>query len=198
MRIRSLPVFASNETLLRPPRIRDSLQIYRCLREPVMRRFLRTAQTPRPWHGLLFVLRAKYDRWRGRRLDWMIILRKTGEVIGCRSYFNISHQPPPSAEIGLWVARPFWGRQLGDSAVEQANCYVYGTLGIHRLVARVDPRNERARPNGPHEQRPWTYEGRLRDHVRGKKGYRDMDLYSRLRTDSEVAHLLRSAGFHVA
>ena len=178
--------FVTEKMVLRQPRLRDSWKVYRHLSDPLMRRFLRTPAVPRPWHGLAFILKSRLGQWRGRRLDFILELRETGEVVGCRSYFNVVLREPSSAEFGVWVARRFWGHDLAWEGAEQAMFHIYETVGIHRMYFRVHERNAQARPKDERkseDKTPWEPEGTLRDYIRRGDGYQTMLLYSRLKTD---------------
>lgn len=189
------PVFVTEKMILRVPQLRDSWQIYRHLRDPLMRRFLRTPKVPRPWHGLAFVLRSLLGRWRGRRLDLMLVLKETGQVVGCRTYFNVSLAAPSSAELGVWLARPYWGSKLAWEGWRESSVFMYGTLKIHRMYYRVHERNVQAKPKeNVDNELPSTCEGKLRDCVRRGDGYETMLLYSRLRTEPRTIEWMREQG----
>lgn len=191
-------VFETDLLILRPPKLRDSWTLYRYLRDPMMRRFLRTPEVPRPLHGMLFVLRSTLDRWRGRRIDLMLHLRETGEVIGCRSYFNIRLTPPTSAEFGMWIARPYWGRKLGADGWRPIEAYLYEPLKVHRMYFRVHENNLQAKPKeNVKGELDWSYEGKLRDTVRRGDRYETLLLYSRLRTEPHVVEWLRKRGIEI-
>ncbi|MFT4171502.1 MAG: GNAT family protein [Rhodocyclaceae bacterium] len=49
-------------------------------------------------------------------------------------------RPPPfehSAEIGYWLAEPFWGRGIATAAVALVSDHAFQTLGLGRLEAPV-------------------------------------------------------------
>jgi RimJ/RimL family protein N-acetyltransferase len=49
---------------------------------------------------------------------------------------------PEQIEGGLTVSPSHQGRGLGTEALRGLVAYVFGTLGVHRLFASADPRNE--------------------------------------------------------
>ncbi|WP_027482426.1 GNAT family N-acetyltransferase [Deinococcus pimensis] len=58
--------------------------------------------------------------------------------VGLRT-FEVRH-----AEIGFTLARTAQGRGYAAEAVRAVLAYAFGPLGVHRVVAGVDPRNERS------------------------------------------------------
>ena len=73
---------------------------------------------------------------------WAIVERSGREVIG---YCGLSHFPNrcghDEMEIGYRLARPYWGRGLATEAAQAVRDYGFGTLGLPRLIAMIDPRN---------------------------------------------------------
>nr|AGC71659.1 ribosomal-protein-L7p-serine acetyltransferase [uncultured bacterium A1Q1_fos_2386] len=86
-----------------------------------------------------------------------------------------------TAELGYWLAEPYWGRGLMTQAVKAVTRYAFDELGLFRLEAGVFGWNvSSARVL---EKAGYSLEGRLRKQVY-KDGQRlDVLLYSRLRTD---------------
>ena len=191
-RIPTPTLFTAN-LILRPPRLRDTPQVYRCLRDPDMSRFIPVRGPYRPWHALGFVLRSIVGRWTGRRVDYLYVSRDTGEIAGCDMYYRIRWADPREAEVGSWIARPYWGQRLVLEPEDTFFRYTFGTLGLHRLIARVEEGHRQAISvieNGP---RDWYYEGTLRDQrFRGGR-YRSLRLYSLLRTDPTIQALFTNA-----
>jgi RimJ/RimL family protein N-acetyltransferase len=46
------------------------------------------------------------------------------------------------AELGVMVRRVFWGEGYGSEAVALGLEYGFGALGLHRVEADIDPRND--------------------------------------------------------
>ena len=89
------------------------------------------------------------------------------------------------AQIGLAVPAQHWGRGIGTDIAAQLLRFAIDELGLHRIVATCDSRNVRAaaviRKVG------MTHEGRLRQVAELRDGYRDLDVFSLL--ESETDHL---------
>lgn len=68
---------------------------------------------------------------------WAIELLATGEAIGCIGYLtpaesNISIGQH-DAEVGYWVARPYWNQGIASEALRQVVDYCFGQKGIETL-----------------------------------------------------------------
>ena len=75
--------------------------------------------------------------------QWGVCEGASGRIVGTCTLLDVS----PSnqrAEIGFAVARARWGRGLASEAVTTAMAFAFDQLGLHRLEADVDPRNERS------------------------------------------------------
>ena len=48
---------------------------------------------------------------------WAIVLKETGETIGCIGYYNHENSNIPigenDCEVGYWIGKPFWNRGIG-------------------------------------------------------------------------------------
>ncbi|HMU37397.1 MAG TPA: GNAT family N-acetyltransferase [Pseudomonadota bacterium] len=87
-----------------------------------------------------------------------------------------------TAELGYWLAEPYWGRGLMTEAVAAVTHHAFDSLGLFRLEAGVFAWNvSSARVL---EKCGYSLDGKLRKQVL-KDGKRcDVLLYSRLRTDA--------------
>jgi ribosomal-protein-alanine N-acetyltransferase len=75
--------------------------------------------------------------------QWGICRRETEEVVGTCTLLNLdaAHR---RAELGFALRRSVWGQGFATEAVEVVLCFAFETLGLHRLEADVDPKNERS------------------------------------------------------
>jgi len=94
---------------------------------------------------------------RGTLLQWGVVLA-CGEADGERGAnattpagrlvgtCTLAHLDPTNrrAEIGFVLGRAHWGRGLMKDAVRLLLDHAFGTLGLHRIEADVDPRNVRS------------------------------------------------------
>lgn len=76
---------------------------------------------------------------------WAIELKETGEPIGCMGYMihgesNIDIGEH-DAEVGYWVARPFWNRGICTEALRVLIDYCFNDKGFASLWADYFPEN---------------------------------------------------------
>jgi RimJ/RimL family protein N-acetyltransferase len=102
-----------------------------------------------------------------------------GEAIGGVGVEPLEDVFQCSANIGYWIAEPFWGRGIGTRAVEFISDYAFRTFSLTRLQAHVfewNPASARVL-----EKAGFTPEGRLRQAVMKEGRVGDLLLYARLR-----------------
>ena len=86
-----------------------------------------------------------------------------------------------TAEIGYWLAEPYWGRGVMTEAVNAVTRYAFDELSLFRVEAGVFAWNvSSARVL---EKCGYSFEGRLRKQAFKDGQHLDVMLYSRLRTD---------------
>jgi RimJ/RimL family protein N-acetyltransferase len=98
--------------------------------------------------------------------------------VGVEPLDDVFHR---TANVGYWVAEPFWGRGIATAAVEFISEYALRTFQVHRLQATVfgwNPASARVL-----EKAGYTLEGRQRRAVvkDGREG--DLLLYARLASE---------------
>ncbi len=76
----------------------------------------------------------------GEWFQFAIESKQTGELIGDCG-LRVDEAEPYRAEIGFTLAREYQGRGFASEAVSVLLDYAFGTLGLHRVVARADCRN---------------------------------------------------------
>lgn len=106
--------------------------------------------------------------FKARRLfQWGIAEIGDQKVVGtCTLFqFDAAHR---RCEVGFALARNAWGRGLGQRAVGTALRFAFDSLGVHRVEADADPRNERSLRSL--ERLNFRREGLLREryHVNGE------------------------------
>ncbi|MBI1900449.1 MAG: GNAT family N-acetyltransferase [Planctomycetia bacterium] len=101
-----------------------------------------------------------------------------GELIGCiglgEHVVGTSHR----AEMGYWIARPFWGRGIATAAVAAMCGYAFGELKLAKLTGHVfsfNPASSRVL-----EKNGFELEGRLRRHYLKDGEFIDALAYGRL------------------
>lgn len=114
-----------------------------------------------------FVRRAHAAFLARKELNWLFVLRETGEMAGAGGIHTIDWNVP-RGEIGYWACTRFARLGLVREAVDALTRLGFDTLGLVRIEIRCDQRNERsarvARGAG------YLLEGVLRHQSRGGDG----------------------------
>ena len=118
----------------------------------------------------------RHDRCR----HWAIRPRE-GEAIGGIGLNSLT--PNESAEIGYWLAQPFWGRGIVTSAVDAVCRFGFDEYGLQKIYARVlgcNPGSQRVL-----EKCGFLLEGKLRQHHYQDGHCHDLLYYGKLHSDAE-------------
>jgi RimJ/RimL family protein N-acetyltransferase len=102
-----------------------------------------------------------------------------GEAIGGVGLEKLDDVHRMTAEIGYWVAEPFWGRGIATAAVIETTAYAFARFLFERIQATVfgwNPRSARVL-----EKAGYALEGRLRNSIFKDGRLTDSLLYARLR-----------------
>lgn len=81
------------------------------------------------------------DSGGGAVLRYAIALRDTDQLVGVcnlRGFFEQNRR----CELGYALARAWWGRGLAGEALEALLAHAFGALGLNRIEADIDPRND--------------------------------------------------------
>lgn len=76
----------------------------------------------------------------GAALLWVLVERATDTVIGTLVLFHFV-DGIEQAEVGYVLGRDHWGQGLMGEALRALCGEAFGSLGLERLLAQVDPRN---------------------------------------------------------
>lgn len=77
----------------------------------------------------------------GTLFQWGVERRSDGAVVGTCTLAEIDREHR-RAELGVMVRRDFWGEGYGKEAVARCLEYGFAEMGLHRVEADIDPRNE--------------------------------------------------------
>ena len=68
---------------------------------------------------------------------WAVVLKETGEVIGCVGYLPASSSNLPigedQCEVGYWIARPYWDRGICTEALQLVVDHCFNEKGFTTL-----------------------------------------------------------------
>jgi RimJ/RimL family protein N-acetyltransferase len=81
-----------------------------------------------------------------------------------------------NAELGYWLAQPFWGKGIATEAVERIVVYGFNTFGFNRIFAR--PFGTNLASQKVLEKAGFILEGRFRDTIFKNGQYYDELVYA--------------------
>jgi ribosomal-protein-alanine N-acetyltransferase len=140
----AFPQLQGKRVRLRGPREADADALFALFADPdVMRYWSRPPMTTR---GEAEGLITEIDEGFARRthLNWVVTLRQDDAVIGTCTLFRVEPRHR-RAEIGYSLRSDHWGRGLASEAVALMLDWAFRTLGLHRIEADIDPRNDGSR-----------------------------------------------------
>lgn len=120
-------------------------------------------------------------------LRWGIELQGSGILIGSCGYNGWQLQGAFRGEFGCELASPFWGKGYMTEAASLAIGYGFQMMGLNRVEAFCDVRNERGA--GFFQRIGFEHEGVLREYKQTGTGYTDVNLFSLLRRDWYNIHM---------
>ena len=142
-----------------------------------------TLNIPHPYSG------ADADWWINKRIakttergvEATFAIRDAGKLIGVLGADEVAVGSTHRAEIGYWLAKPYWGRGLMTEAVRAFVQHAFEHLGLVRLTAHVFEFNlASARVL---EKNGFILEGRLRKHFRKDGRLIDARFYGLLKDE---------------
>jgi ribosomal-protein-alanine N-acetyltransferase len=84
-------------------------------------------------------MKAKNSNIQGEWFQTAIEERSSGETVGDTAYFL--KRDDPQAYIGCTIARPHWRKGFGIEVTRRLLDYLFGELGLHRVIAITDVEN---------------------------------------------------------
>lgn len=123
--------------------------------------------------------RIEHTRQQGKEVTFAI--RDAGRLVGVVSADNFNIGLSHRAEIGYWLAKPYWGQGLMTASVKAFVNYAFAELEVIRLTAHVFEFNlASARVL---EKNGFTLEGRLRKHLLKDGKLIDAQVYGLLKDE---------------
>lgn len=104
-------------------------------------------------------------------------LRAMGAFLGYASLV-VRSAADRAGELGYFLHPDYWGRGYATEAAGLLLGLAFGPLGLHRVAATCDPRN--ATSARVLRKLGMTHEGRLREAMLIRDGWRDSDVYGLL------------------
>ncbi|PBB04662.1 MULTISPECIES: GNAT family N-acetyltransferase [Salimicrobium] len=109
------------------------------------------------------------------RFVFAIIVKESGEMIGAGEV-NIRDYTNRIGEIAYIINPKYWGLGYATEAAKPLITFGFNQLNLHRIFATCDPRNIGS--SKVLEKTGMTKEGRIREDLLIKDGWRDSLLYS--------------------
>lgn len=136
----ALPTLESPRLRLRPYRQDDARAIYALYSDPVVTRY---------WSFPAWTRREQASEYLAARMAletpavyaWALAERECDRLIGTTTLFSLSG-PHKRAEIGYSLLPARQGQGLATEALRTVLEHAFGPLGLERIEADVDPRNE--------------------------------------------------------
>ena len=175
----TLPVLESERIRLRPLRLDDAEEVFAMFSDTEVTRF---------WSFSAWTAPAQADAWLAERIGWgppsvfgwAMADRSDDRFIGTTALFSLSG-PLHRAELGYSLAPSRQGQGLATEAVRRALDFGFDVLGLERVEADVDPRNEASCRLA--ERLGFQREGLLRNRWRVGGEFADSILYGLLRNE---------------
>jgi RimJ/RimL family protein N-acetyltransferase len=134
-------ILQTDRLCLRHVHILDLDPMYRVFGDPEAMRFGDGVQTKEWVQGWLRTCLEQYYRQWGFG-PYAVVERQYRQVIGyCGLFFFPDINGRPEVELGYRLARAAWGNGYATEAAQAVRDYAFGTLGMHRLIAMIDPHN---------------------------------------------------------
>ncbi|HEX5272805.1 MAG TPA: GNAT family N-acetyltransferase [Gemmataceae bacterium] len=144
----------------------------------------RTLRIPFPYTGASadewLALLAQIARQQGRPVHWAI-RGADDALIGACGLTGFEVGKSHCAEVGYWLAKPFWGRGIMTAVVRRVCRYAFEELGLAKIIAHVashNPASARVL-----EKCGFRQEGFLRKHFLKDGQFIDARLFGLLRED---------------
>jgi len=139
---------AGERVILRQSTREDHAELARIFGDPLVMQFLKVlANGPRGWTLEQMAQReATFERLQklGKALTFLVADKRTSAVLGTCG-FHLVAATNRSAQFGIILDRPAWGRGVAAECHLLCFGYAFETLGVHRIEMETDARNLRMR-----------------------------------------------------
>lgn len=75
---------------------------------------------------------------------WAVILKEEDKLIGFCGFSAVELDGQLEMELVFRFAKAYWGQGFATEAAEACQQYSFDTLGFNRIIAVIDPKNERS------------------------------------------------------
>jgi [ribosomal protein S5]-alanine N-acetyltransferase len=88
-----------------------------------------------------FALVAKITEQQGRQVQWAIRNAEDALIGGC-GFSGFQAVKSHLAEVGYWLAKPYWGRGIMTAVVQRLCQHAFEEFGLVKITAHVHPHNQ--------------------------------------------------------
>ncbi len=171
----ALPTLATARLVLRPFRLGDAPMVQRLAGAREIAATTLTVPHPYPDGAAEEWIATHAAAWAERRgLTLAVTLREDGALVGAVGLALV--MADRRAELGYWIGVPWWNRGMATEASRGLIDFGFGTLGLHRIMARHMARNEAS--GRVMQKLGMAREGVLRDHVLKWGEFEDLVVYA--------------------
>ncbi len=177
---RYLPTLETDRLILRPLRMSDARDLFAYASDPQVSRHVLWDTHANMRDSRQFLRAAIRQYRRGQPASFAIELKASGRMIGTIGFMwiNVEYK---SAEVGYSLSREYWNQGITTEALRQVVDFGFQTLRLNRIEAQHETDNPASGRVMVHAG--MQYEGRLRQRLKNKGRYVDVDLYAILRGD---------------
>ncbi len=130
--------------ILRKFRLSDSKELLKHVNDFELTQFLIQVEPPMSEKKEKQFIKDSWKKMKnGRAFTFAIEFKKTKKLIGCIALSGIDKEHK-YAEIGIWVAKNFWGKGIGAEATKLLINFGFNELGLHRIEYRHLAENKRS------------------------------------------------------
>ncbi len=174
------PTLMTERLLLRPFAPGDADEVHEILCEKEIA--ANTMHIPHPYpEGMAAEWIGMHARkWeRGEGAIFAATLRSDGRIVAA---VGLEIEPPHRrAELGYWVARPFWNQGIATEGSRAVVTFGFAELGLHRVQASHYTRNPQS--GAVMRKLGMRHEGSLRQHVFKWGVFEDLEIYGILKEE---------------
>ncbi|MDP7063183.1 MAG: GNAT family N-acetyltransferase [Planctomycetota bacterium] len=139
---KTLPAITTSRLVLRMLTEDDCDAVYRIFSDPDVMRFWSCEPYTDKAQADELIRNCKAGFDSREFFQWGIANAEDDKIIGTCTLYALDKKNLRS-EIGFALARPYWGKGYMHETLEALFAFAFEPLGMHRIEADVDPRNER-------------------------------------------------------
>jgi [ribosomal protein S5]-alanine N-acetyltransferase len=174
------PTLETDRLILRRMTPSDAEAVFAYASDPEVTRYViwETHRSIEDSRAFLDLVAGKHES--GGEPDWGIVYKGDHHFVGTCGI--VSWEPDHArAELGYALSRHYWGRGLMVEAVQAMIAFCFDRMNLNRIEARCIAENVAS--TRVMEKAGMTHEGTLRQREFIKGAYRDIEVYSILRSE---------------